>query len=101
MMVSIWTWTHWPVLPRWKLWAAVWVARLAERVLLLAAAASLEIKAEAAAAAGAHSSLRAPRPDQFLLISSPREQKVVFSRITPGQSAGSMNSTTLASASRM
>jgi len=66
--------------------------------LLLAAAASLQLQAEAAAEQGAlththahahaRSALRAPRPDQYLLISSPREQKVCFSRIHPGNSAG-------------
>merc|ERR1719506_744047 len=33
--------------------------------------------------------MRAPRPQQFLLISSPREMKVVYSVVTPGQGAGS------------
>lgn len=58
--------------------------------LLLAAAASLELQAEAVAElrTGEHSLLRVPRPEQFLLISSPKEQKVCFSRITPGKSAG-------------
>lgn len=33
--------------------------------------------------------MRAPRPQQYLLISSPREMKVVYSVVTPGQAAGS------------
>jgi hypothetical protein len=33
--------------------------------------------------------MRAPRPQQFLLISSPREMKVVYSVVTPGKAAGS------------
>merc|ERR1719506_910393 len=33
--------------------------------------------------------MRAPRPQQYLLISSPREMKVVYSVVTPGKAAGS------------
>jgi len=62
-------------------------------VLFAVCAVSVDTQVGAVSKMHAHASsmlrMRAPRPQQFLLISSPREMKVVYSVVTPGQAAGS------------
>merc|ERR1719506_63069 len=62
-------------------------------VLLAVCAVSVQTQVGAVSKMGAHAAsslrMRAPRPQQFLLISSPKEMKVVYSVVTPGQAAGS------------
>merc|ERR1719506_733195 len=62
-------------------------------VLFAVCAVSVQTQVGAVSKMGAHAAsslrMRAPRPQQFLLISSPKEMKVVYSVVTPGQAAGS------------
>jgi hypothetical protein len=62
-------------------------------VLFVACAVSVETQVGAVAKMHSQAStllrMRAPRPQQYLLISSPREMKVVYSVVTPGKAAGS------------
>jgi glucose/arabinose dehydrogenase len=62
-------------------------------VLFAICAVSVETQVGAVSKMQSHAAsslrMRAPRPQQFLLISSPREMKVVYSVVTPSQAAGS------------